>query len=214
MSISLFLGQVIGIYLFLTSLALLTNQKTYKKFGIDVFEDCLNINAVNCRPMDKAGDNREPTPHEIACCRSRVWQIIEEKKPKIIIALGSSVITSLLGHRWKKNLGGITKWRGWRIPDRDMKGWLCLTFHPSYINRLQTDEANTIWQQDLSAAFSMLKKPYPIQEDDTKCVLGIGECDGNNKCALHDQWIEPRDLIRKMYKDTTLDKLEGQDFKM
>ncbi len=34
-------------------------------------------------------------------------------------------------------------------------------------------------------------------EDDTKCVLGIGECDGNNKCALHDQWIEPRDLIRK-----------------
>ena len=145
-------------------------QKTYKKFGIDVFEDCLNINAVNCRPMDTAGDNREPTPHEIACCRSRVWQIIEEKKPKIIIALGSMGITSLLGHRWKKNLGGITKWRGWRIPDRDMKGWLCPTFHPSYINRLQTDEANTIWQQDLSAAFSMLKKPYPIQEDDTKCV--------------------------------------------
>ena len=51
-------------------------------------------------------------------------------------------------------------------------------------------------------------------EDDTKCVLGIGECDGNNKCALHDQWIEPRNLIRKMYKDTTLDKLEGQEFKM
>ena len=51
-------------------------------------------------------------------------------------------------------------------------------------------------------------------EDDTKCVLGIGECDGKNKCALHDQWLEPRDLIRKMYKDTTLDKLEGQEFKM
>jgi len=51
-------------------------------------------------------------------------------------------------------------------------------------------------------------------EDDTKCVLGIGECDGNNKCALHDQWLEPRDLIRKMYKNTTLDKLEGHEFKM
>lgn len=51
-------------------------------------------------------------------------------------------------------------------------------------------------------------------EDDTKCVLGIGECDDTNKCALHDQWIEPRDLIRKMYKETTLDKLEGQEFKM
>jgi len=51
-------------------------------------------------------------------------------------------------------------------------------------------------------------------EDDSKCVLGIGECDGNNKCALHDQWVEPRDLIRQMYKNTTLDKLEGQDFKI
>ena len=51
-------------------------------------------------------------------------------------------------------------------------------------------------------------------DDDRKCILGIGECDGNNKCALHDQWVEPRDLIKKMYRDTTLDKLEGQDFKM
>ena len=50
--------------------------------------------------------------------------------------------------------------------------------------------------------------------DDTKCVLGIGKCDGSNKCALHDQWLEPRNLIIKMYKDTTLDKLEDQDFKM
>ena len=50
--------------------------------------------------------------------------------------------------------------------------------------------------------------------DDTKCILGIGKCDGEKKCALHDKWVEPRDLIKKMYKDTTLDKLEGQDFKM
>lgn len=50
--------------------------------------------------------------------------------------------------------------------------------------------------------------------DEKKCILGIGECDGNNKCALHDQWIEPRDLIKKMYLNTTLDQLEGQDFKM
>lgn len=51
-------------------------------------------------------------------------------------------------------------------------------------------------------------------EDDTKCILGIGECDCKNKCALHDQWVKPRDLIREMYKNTTLDKLEGQNFKM
>ena len=60
---------------------------------------------------------------------------------------------------------------------------------------------------DILAAFREL-------EDDAKCILGIGECDSNNKCALHDQWIKPKDLIHKMYKDTTLDKLEGKKFKM
>lgn len=61
--------------------------------------------------------------------------------------------------------------------------------------------------QDILEAFKDL-------EDDTKCILGIGVCDRKNKCALHDQCLKPRDLLRQMYKDTTLDKLEGQDFKM
>lgn len=67
--------------------------------------------------------------------------------------------------------------------------------------------SNEISIYDILGAFKEL-------EDDTKCVLGIGECDGNNKCALHDQWVKPRDLIRQMYKNTTLDKVEGQEFKM
>ena len=67
--------------------------------------------------------------------------------------------------------------------------------------------ANEISIHDILQAFKEL-------EDDNRCILGIGECDGNNKCALHDQWVEPRDLIRKMYKNTTLDQLEGEDFKM
>lgn len=49
---------------------------------------------------------------------------------------------------------------------------------------------------------------------DHMCILGIGECDCENKCALHDQWTVPRDLIHKMYADTTLDKLEEKDFKL
>ena len=51
-------------------------------------------------------------------------------------------------------------------------------------------------------------------EHDHMCVLGIGVCDCNNKCALHDQWTVPRDLIKNMYADTTLDKLECGNFKM
>ena len=43
------------------------------------------------------------------------------------------------------------------------------------------------------------------QED---CLLGIGKCDGNNKCGLHDQWVKPKAMIKKMFKNTKLENLE------
>ena len=64
-------------------------------------------------------------------------KIIEKYKPKVIILLGGSSLLSMIGYRWKKDLGGITKWRGWTIPDRDFKAWICPTFHPSYVDRKQ-----------------------------------------------------------------------------
>ena len=80
-------------------------QKTYRRLGIDLFEDCLNINAVNCSPKD----NRTPTNYEVDCCRKNLLKIIEENQPKVIIVLGGSALHSILGHRWKKDLGGISK---------------------------------------------------------------------------------------------------------
>lgn len=147
-----------------------TLQRMYKKLGIDLFEDCININAVNCRPMDKKGNNKTPTNHEIACCRQKVIQVIEENKPHIIVGLGNIPIESIIGHRWKKDLGGITKWRGWTIPDRDFKAWICPTFHPSYIMRMNSQEVNTIWKQDLEQAFSMLNEPFPDFPDEKNQV--------------------------------------------
>jgi len=35
-------------------------KNAYAKLGIDLFDDCLNYNAVNCRPT-KDGGNRTPT---------------------------------------------------------------------------------------------------------------------------------------------------------
>jgi uracil-DNA glycosylase family 4 len=145
-------------------------QRAYEELGIDLFGDCLNINACSCRPTDKRGNNRAPTNHEIACCRPRVWKVIEERKPKVVIALGNVAVVSLLGGRWKKNLGGITKWRGWSTPDRDMKAWFCPTFHPSYVERLNTDEATLIWKQDLTHAFSLTEKSLPRVGNDEEYV--------------------------------------------
>ena len=137
-------------------------EQTYKRLGVNLFEDCLNINAVNCRPMDKDGNNKAPTNHQMDCCRASILQVIEKYKPKVIILLGNSAVYSLLGHRWKKDLGGITKWRGWTIPDQDFKCWLCPTFHPSYIERSEGGAEETIWIQDLKQALEKAKDPFPV----------------------------------------------------
>lgn len=130
-------------------------QRTYEKLGINLFEDCLNINSVLCRPTDSNGNNRTPTNYEIECCRKNVLKVIDEYKPKIIILLGNAAVLSLIGYRWKKDLGGIFKWRGWTIPDQDFKTWICPVFHPSYIERTEGTVENVIWTQDLENAFKL-----------------------------------------------------------
>jgi DNA polymerase len=140
-------------------------QSTYKRLGIDLFEDCVNLNACHCRPMDEDGNNRTPTNYEIECCRRTTFKIIEEYKPKVIILLGNSAIYSFLGHRYKKELGGVSKWRGYAIPDQDLKTWVCPTFHPSYVERSDGGPEETIWKQDLKQAFEKIKEPFPVYKE-------------------------------------------------
>lgn len=135
----------------------------YRKLGIDLFEDCLNMNAVNCRP----DENRAPENFEIDCCRKSIVDAIDQYKPKVIILLGNSAIFSLIGHRWKKDLGGITKWRGFTIPDQDFKAWICPTFHPSYVERADAKDVDIIWKQDLKQAFEKINNPFPIYKEPT-----------------------------------------------
>ena len=133
-------------------------QNTMSKLGVDLFEDCVCINAVNCRPPE----NRTPSPFEIKCCWNvKVQRAIEEFKPKVLILLGAVAVQSFLSPRWPTDLGGITKWRGWVIPDRDYKFWVVPTFHPSYVYRIDSQEANTVWEQDLAAAIAKADQPLP-----------------------------------------------------
>ncbi len=136
-------------------------ERKFRELGVDLFEDCISLNAVNCRPTDKSG-NRAPTDHEIACCRQRVIGAIRQYKPRLILLLGGPAIASLIGYKWKNDLGGITRWRGWTIPDRDFHAWVCPTFHPSFLIRQEEqNEVDAIWTKDLERAFDKLEEPFP-----------------------------------------------------
>jgi Rrf2 family protein len=49
---------------------------------------------------------------------------------------------------------------------------------------------------------------------DDQCVLGIGFCNKMCKCALHDQWMEPKILMQKMFGESTLQDIAGKGCKI
>ncbi len=140
-------------------------KRTYKELGIDLFDDCLNINAVNCRCVDSQKMNRTPTNFEIDCCRKSVIDTIKKYSPKVIVLFGNAALQSVIGYRWKKDFDNITKWRGWAIPDQDFKTWIIPVFHPSYIERAGGDsvpynEIRTVWINDLQLVNEYLSNTF------------------------------------------------------
>ena len=49
---------------------------------------------------------------------------------------------------------------------------------------------------------------------DEECILGIGFCNNICKCALHDQWMEPKLLIQKMFRESSLQDIAGKGCKI
>jgi uracil-DNA glycosylase family 4 len=135
--------------------------KTYKKLDIDLEEDCLNVNAVMCHPYKHdTGKPRNPTAHEIQCCRINMLRIIKQHKPKLIVLFGTVALESIVGHRWRKGLDNLTRWRGLVIPDQEYQCWLAPVFSPTYVDDQDSKAVQLIWEQDLERAISHLKIPF------------------------------------------------------
>lgn len=49
---------------------------------------------------------------------------------------------------------------------------------------------------------------------DEQCILGIGFCNRMCKCALHDQWKEPKYLMQKMFQESSLKDIAGKGCKI
>lgn len=121
-------------------------KRSLSRIGIDVYEDCITLNAVNCYTKDP------PTHFQIECCRKSMFKYIDEYQPKMIILLGMDAVYSVIGNRWRRDIRDITLWRGWTIPDRQLKSWLCPIFHPGTVLSADEDgkiEYTTVWENDL-----------------------------------------------------------------
>lgn len=153
-------------------------QKYYKELGIDLFEDCINLNAINCCPTDDKGELRDPSGTELDTCRKSVLSYIKKYKPKVIVLFGMSAVYSVIGNRWKDDMGTIEKWRGWTIPDQELKAWLIPMFSIKLLSQ-ERQEVETVWRQDFANIKIKLKEPlltYPdpvievVDEEQWNCL--------------------------------------------
>ncbi|HLY97379.1 MAG TPA: uracil-DNA glycosylase, partial [Sideroxyarcus sp.] len=100
-------------------------------------------NIVKCRPPS----NRTPEPDEIAICLPYLQRQIELIQPKLIVALGKTAATSLLGR--DATLGSL------RGTVHDFRGIpVIVTYHPAYLLRSPAEKAKA-WQDLLFAVQRM-----------------------------------------------------------
>lgn len=149
-------------------------DKMCQSFGLDTEKDIIKMNAVSCRPPK----NRAPETEEIEACRPRVWREIKKHNPKVVVALGAVALESLIGHRTKDNVGAISSFRGWTIPDREHKCWIAPMFHPAYVLRQSKNPAvELVFRDDLERAIRYLGVPLPNWKEEKKCIQLLFEED-------------------------------------
>lgn len=88
-------------------------------------KDVYSSNSVRCRPPS----NRKPTKEEIAACRPYLEREIRQVKPKIIVCMGATAITSVLG----VDNPVIKTSRGFVIWSDEFACHIIITYHPGAI---------------------------------------------------------------------------------
>lgn len=141
-------------------------EEKLRPYGIHLSRDCWCLEAVQCRPPK----DRAPKASEIMACRPRVWQTIRELKPKLILLFGATAVASFLGDRWRKDaLGGIPRWRGWTIPDREARAWACPLLPPNEVLKQRKAKGGklgveAVFDRDLAQALGKLDEPFPYTD--------------------------------------------------
>jgi len=107
--------------------------------GLARGENVYIANVLKCRPPN----NRTPEPLEVAACRPYLDRQIALIEPKVVLALGKSAATTLLGvdATIASLRGRVHRYRG--VP-------LVVTYHPAYLLRNLADKSKA-WEDLLLA---------------------------------------------------------------
>lgn len=178
-------------------------QDKLKEHGLDLNRDFWKMNAINCRAfkvVDGKKVNKDPTSHEIECCRPMINNAIEELKPRFIWLLGTKAIESFYQGHFKNHT--MARWRGLCIPDRKTNAYIIPIYHPSHPMRdPKNDNLQAQYDRDIKFAIDCFKKKPFTFEDEREKVKCLYTYDG--VLDLLDFTIEkPPDLLYIDYETT------------
>jgi DNA polymerase-1 len=129
-------------------------------------------NAVGCRPPN----NRVPTTKEIDACRPRLWKLIEEVKPKVIVAMGSVAFKCVM-----ESPGTLlTKMRGTVLERNGIK--VVPTIHPA--SALRKIGEDVVIQKDFELALKVLKQQQLRTEGEVRIIRTLQHLEKLKKYLL------------------------------
>lgn len=132
-------------------------RKFLSRLDIDMDQDCLRTNVVQCRPES----NRTPTPNEIRCCYPRLQSQIKDFEPKLILSLGMPASKTILQAPFSLELEQV---QGKIWPSHKWSAWVGCLPHPAYC--LRNGITETDYQELLRRIFiSYLDRKFPELPD-------------------------------------------------
>lgn len=138
-------------------------ERGFKRSGFDR-EQFRLFNTVNCHPPK---DWLIGAPWELGAiehCKVHTRQVIEEMKPKVILALGGTPLRTLTGMAGKYQ--GITHLRGYSLMAYEYNIPVLPTYHPSFIRR-GNQNLFGVFCRDMMMAVEMAqngtRKPHDVQ---------------------------------------------------
>jgi uracil-DNA glycosylase family 4 len=144
-------------------------EQVLNRCGVRLREDCVLTNALICFP----GTTKVQGKH-VGFCRPNLLRTVNEVQPKVVILLGGKAIESLIGHVWKDDFGGVSRWVGWTIPYQKGGYWICPTYNPAYLCREEDVVLDAVFLQHLKAAVKLADTPVPQApnyEDQVECLF-------------------------------------------
>lgn len=132
-----------------------TLRTAMSRAGANLGRDCWLTAALICKPGKGTS-----TEAAVEYCRANLVKTVTDLNPRVIVTLGSEAVMSLMGWLWRPGEGGAFRWRGFRVPNRQLNAWVVPTYHPGLLLRERDPVFDQMFAADLKAAVGFTARPY------------------------------------------------------